>query len=314
MYVLKFEQETANLKLLTQRSNDELHTFKVKFEHASQEIDVLKNLKSSLISQNEAKDDEICALKTEIEEKDSLNRTLDQKFSKLMEDTRHLHHEMELIEREHNALKYEITEKNQAIDALELLRGELEHKCLCHQEEAESNKSSALKFENESKRLDSILMEANAQLHDLKSQSKEKDSIISGDTQKLAELNAQVNAQKKMISDLKAEVLRTNTGHEHSEAELIHEVETLKAQIFAAQQKSDERIQEIAEQLYHQYSKKHEVKVGQLRKNYEFKIKEMKEVSEESEKRIENLESQLQIEVKEKDYLLSVLEKVKENA
>lgn len=142
--------------------------------------------------------------------------------------------------------------------------------------------------------------------HTLRSESDEKDRIISGDTKKLSQLVEELDNQKQLLSQLKTESIpRADAQDTH----MLQQIIDLKHQVSSAQQKTDERIQEVAEQLFHQYSKKHETKVNQLREKYEIKLEEKNKQIALRTRQLESMESRLKTGEKEKNYLLKVLEK-----
>lgn len=248
------------------------------------------------------------------EEVDRKAKDLDEmnaNFGELVKETTELHNEMAKIEHEHKVNEKKLSDK-------QILVEELSAKLEAVQ--AKSNNLEILLETNSAKLKDdsqlfSDLQRKNSglqsELKRLNDQNNEKDRIISGDTMKLNELVEQVNKQKQIISDYKSLLNSENSSSLESRTEniLLKQVANLKHQVATAQQKTDERIQEVAEQLYHQYSKKHELKVSQLKEKYEVKIQEKNSELEAKLSEIETLESQLRTEVKEKNYILTLLEK-----
>lgn len=141
----------------------------------------------------------------------------------------------------------------------------------------------------------------------LRESNAEKDRIISGDTKKLSQLLERIDVLERLISQLNSD--RAFRAHE-DEKGTLQQIADLKRQIVNAQRETDEKIQEVAEELFHQYSKKHELKVNQLREKYELKVEERCLQIERKNRHIENLESRLETEKKEKTFLLKTLEKV----
>lgn len=309
LQITELEDDARKLKEAVLASTVEIESLRNKFITACKERDDLELEKTSLISERESMSDKIRRLEESLEEKVLSNQELGEKFKSLVTDTQALNTEMALFENEQKSLKNDLIKRDEQIVSLEQAQYQIRQEKIICEQKSEKFKIVLNEMEAINQNLTVQLSEAQKQVCDLKTQTEEKDLIISGDTEKLKDLNLQVNWQESIIAELRAETKETSAGHEKSEGELILQVEILKGQISAAQQKSDERIQEIAEQLYHQYSKKHEVKVNQLRKNYETKMEDKISQIREHEKRIENLESQLRMEIKEKEYLFSVLEK-----
>ncbi|KAM9889614.1 hypothetical protein OXX69_012786 [Metschnikowia pulcherrima] len=208
-------------------------------------------------------------------------------------------------------MQREIASKDDSILQLENVQKHLEERNQYLEEQSQESMDYSKRLEADNKRLNELLVIVRTDLAEIQAQSADKDRIISGDTQLVSELHCELSQQKLIIDEMRKEGEKNAAGHESSESELMMQVKSLKSQILSAQPKSDERIQEIAEQLYHQYSKKHEVKVSQLRRNYETKIAESSTEIKKLQKKVEHLESQLKMELKEKEYLLSVLDKEK---
>lgn len=224
---------------------------------------------------------------------------LNSKFVHLMQETRKVQEEMTVFETLHKELEYDVSDKVSQIKdyaaEIEILRKE---NTILEESLKLSEVSNFQTGEERQDLLERIII--------LQKQNEEKDRIISGDTKKLSELVEELNKQKQLFSDLK-----TSSPSQRSDqsAELLNQIAGLKRQISNAQQKTDERIQEVAEQLFHQYSKKHELKVNQLKEKYEAKLEEKGKQLNSKDRQLESLESRLKIGEKEKNYLFHLLEK-----
>lgn len=224
---------------------------------------------------------------------------LNSKFVHLMQETRKVQEEMTVFETLHKELELDVSDKVSQIknSSIELEKVRKENTVL--EESLKLSEASNLQTGEERQALlERIVI--------LQKQNEEKDRIISGDTKKLSELVEELNKQKQLFSDLK-----TSSPSQRSDqsAELLNQIAGLKRQISNAQQKTDERIQEVAEQLFHQYSKKHELKVNQLKEKYEAKLEEKSKQLNSKERQLESLESRLKTGEKEKNYLFHLLEK-----
>lgn len=302
----ELKSENEQLKLLMKALSDEKMKLRRDFESITNSRDVL------LAKLDELKNDkEILTLRLETQqttlvEKNEQLVALNQKFKELCEETTNLHNEMAKFETEQKLKDRELTEKNKQIEELSSLCSQFEDDVSSLRSELHSTRvliedDSSTKINLQSEN-ESLLKS----VEDLRKQNLEKDKIISGDTKKLTELVEEVDRQKQVISDYKMNVNKSEVG---SESELLKQIASLKHQVATAQQKTDERIQDVAEQLYHQYSKKHELKVNQLKEKYDTKMEENLLELELKRREIETLESQLKTEMKEKNYLLSALEK-----
>lgn len=319
-HLKQLESKLAEYSLISTDLKSENESLKLQARNLSEEkmelqkdIDSFTNSRDLLLAKVEelSKDKEILTTRLEsrqdtLSEKNDQLSELNQKFKDLCEETTSLHNEMAKFETEQKLKDKELSEKDNSIDELTSLCSQLEDELSSLKAEYESNREllqddvnlkSNLQSENE-RLLETIVK--------LKNQNLEKDQIISGDTKKLTELVEEVNKQKQFISDFK---MNANKSEASSENELLKQIASLKHQVATAQQKTDERIQDVAEQLYHQYSKKHELKVNQLKEKYDAKIEESLSELELKRREIETLDSQLKTEMKEKNYLLSALEK-----
>lgn len=250
-----------------------------------------------------SKNIELSSLVSELEEakqKSELAREdLNDKFLGLMEETKKVQEEMTTFETIHKRLENDISEKESQIKdyslELESVRNE---KSAMEESFKSSEVAKLLAFQKEKQDL-------LQQINTLQKQNEEKDQIISGDTKKLSQLVEELGKQKLLLSTL-------TTSPEQASAqntELLRQIANLKRQISHAQLKTEERIQEVAEQLFHQYSKKHELKVNQLKEKYEAKLQEKTKQINLSARQLESLESRLNMGEKEKNYLLQLLEK-----
>lgn len=229
---------------------------------------------------------------------------LNNKFVHLMEETRKVQDEMTAFETVHKELELEVSNRVSQIEKYAFDVAILRKENYDLEESLRLSEANALQTEKERR----DLLERIDTLH---KQNEEKDRIISGDTRKLSELVEELNTHKHTISNLKP----SSPSQRLAESvELLNQIAGLKQQISSAQRKTDERIQEVAEQLYREYSKKHEVKVNQLKEKYEAKLEEKTKQINSRERQLESLESRLKMGEKEKTYLLHLLEKPEKRA
>lgn len=302
----ELRSENEDLKLQVRNMSEERLELQKDVDNITNSRDLLLAKLEELRSDKEILTTRLDSQQDELSVKNDQLAELNQKFKELCEETSILHVEMAKFETEQKFKDEELSSKTNSIEELKSIRTHLEEEVASLKAELESNRellhddtNTKSNLQSENERLLEVIL-------DLRNQNLEKDQIISGDTKKLTELVEEVNKQKQLISDFK---MNANKGETNSEDELLKQIASLKHQVATAQQKTDERIQDVAEQLYHQYSKKHELKVNQLKEKYDAKIEESLSELELKRREIETLDSQLKTEVKEKNYLLSALEK-----
>ncbi|CAK7894156.1 autophagy-related protein 23 [[Candida] anglica] len=173
-------------------------------------------------------------------------------------------------------------------------------------------------FQQENERLKEETTKAKSQIELLKSANKDKDEIISGDTKKMSELVQKVNQQKQKISEYEDNVTSKESNSTEEVNELKSMIKKLQQEIENNNEKTQTRIQEVAEQLYYQYSKKHELKVAEVRKSIEKRFRKQIDhlhIENKSQIRdIESLEKKLEIVSVEKNQLLNLIEEYREVA
>lgn len=326
--IVKLEGHAQELEVVLAERSLEISTLKAEIEgiklekerlfrdrdSLSVELEKILASNESLLSKLKAAEDEREHLALQLQmkerslsEKNDQLKDLDEKFKELCEEASSLHNEMAKLETEQKSKDEEILKKDHLLEQLKVHCTQLEGEITSLKDELKSNRDLYQKDTNITSSLQSEIDHLMKKVEDLQNQNLEKDQIISGDTKKLTELVEEVTKQKQVISELKTKV--TNKDESASETELLRQIASLKHQVSTAQQKTDERIQDVAEQLYHQYSKKHELKVNQLKEKYDAKIEDSHRELEQKRREIETLDSQLKTEMKEKNYLLSVLEK-----
>lgn len=250
--------------------------------------------------------DEISQLEAIIDERNKTQQSSNEKLQLLMKEAAGIHEEMALFEKEYKLVESKLESKSttiatleEQISALNTRVIELENLRVTMGQEVSILRDRNEHFSEERENL-------SREIEDLRTQNADKDEIIRGDTKKLGELVLEIDTLKKLLaSKSRQEESGSERNPDYDTQQLIN---SLQQQIAHAQEKTEERIQEVAEQLYHQYSKKHEVKVGQLKRKYETKLEENRVESEAQKRKIENLERLLLAETKDKNHLLSILE------
>lgn len=251
--------------------------------------------------------EEISRLQSTIEEQDRTQQLLNDKLRALMEETNTIHTEMATFEKEYKQIEEQLQKKADSVVSLESQIVPLRQKV----EELEEARAAARNEATNLQQTNEVLLQEKQDMERenkiLRNQHVEKDEIISGDTKKMSELVLEIDQLKKMLA-AKTQAHEELNSERTSDFEAQQRINSLQQQIAHAQEKTDERIQEVAEQLYHQYSKKHEVKVGQLKKKFEAKLEETRNEIEAKRRKIETLERLLMAETKDKNHLLMLLE------
>ena len=152
---------------------------------------------------------------------------------------------------------------------------------------------------NEFERVNSDLK---AQNNQLVATNKEKDEIIGGDTKKMNELTQKIKQLKEKIAELEKD------NDEAHQQELQQLREHMEQQLELNRQRTTKKIDEVAELLYTQYSKKHETKVGMMRTSFNKKLDQLQGENNQQKLDIESLRKQLDAAVAEKDLLLELLD------
>lgn len=222
---------------------------------------------------------------------------LNEKFQSLANETRTLHQDMEAFESNELSYKSKIRELSLELERTEDSNKRLEKQAIiCSQERDELNS-----------KLGELLI-ARDNLSDMVEKLKEK--VRQGEL-KIKQMEDAISSEGKKLSELKSQMLSLSEENSKlssklaqeakNEASYLQQLKDLQNQIQSAQSKTDKRIQQIAEQLYHEYSKKHELKVAQLKKKHEMKL-------EEKSSQIQSLAHQVHILNQEKTCLLNLVE------
>ena len=179
----------------------------------------------------------------------------------------------------------------------------------------ESNSALATKLENSQMEVENLirkLEEANEKQHSLATTNAEKDEIISGDTKKMDELVEKINHQKQTIADYEGRLKNTSAEESphntRANESLMREIEDLKSQVEQGHAKTSARIQEVAEQLYFEYSKKHEMKVDQVRASFKKQIDKLNFEKKAQARDIESLHKKLDTVNIEKEQLIQLID------
>lgn len=196
----------------------------------------------------------------------------------------------------------EIDEKN---DKIQELDEELQKQEQDHINELES-------FHQEMSNVQNILTSRSNELFKLK---EERDVLI----KEYDSLNYEYKSIKDEFQDSETRI--DNLKVKLQELRLKnHELETmvekLKKEKNSLEKETDKRLQQLAEDLYIQYSKKHEQKVQVLKKGYETKwqskLSKLETENEKLKREIEGLTSQLEKEQLEKNEIIKLWDKLKD--
>lgn len=247
-------------------------------------------------------------LESRLKEKEASLKVLDDQFKSIVLESKALHDDMAQFEDERRIAEQALADVSAQLERQKAISGDLELQVAGIETENQSLHNKLQAATEERRVLEDTVADFQSQVDRLRAQCAEKDSMISGDTKKLGELVKELEAQKAVIADYKQSAKTDGAERSHSDASLLQQLHHLKEQVKLNQQTTDKRIQEVAELLYLQYSKKHETKVGQLKRKYESKLEEKNLELAECERRADQLQNHLQLEIKEKALLLRSIE------
>lgn len=119
-------------------------------------------------------------------------------------------------------------------------------------------------------------------------------------------------------SDVRISNLKLKLNETKAQCQSLEDtVQTLRAEKASFEKETEKRLQQLAEDLYIQYSKKHEQKVQVLKKNYEskwqHKVSKLESENERLRRDVEGLKSQLERENAEKNEIIKLWDQFKEN-
>lgn len=196
-----------------------------------------------------------------------------------------------------NAHKTAIEEKERLL----LESGEALTKARAEAEQA-TTKATAVERELAAKvgALEAAKSELQAQISELEATNKHKDAMIGDDTRKMNELTQKLKQVKEKVAQLEKE---NDAAHE---AEIQHLRREMELQLEQNRQRTAKKIDEVAELLYTQYSKKHETKVGMMRTSFNSKMDKLADENRRQQLEIESLRKQRDAAVAEKDQLLEM--------
>lgn len=308
-----------NIKVesLLQDKEELLNQSKLQKEQVSDLHHLVEELKQMDVKKQESLDE----LRGTIESKDEQlqsekeqNASLNAKFAEQIKETEAFQADITKIEQDFKAkaeqFQKEKVELKGKVDELESKISTNEH----------IDKSLREKIDSMHSEKDKLMEDINyykTEVNKLRATNSEKDDIISGDTKKMDELVKQVNKQKQMIDDYKT----LESAHKEKLAQLesgeaatgdnqalVAEIADLKEQVTNGQKKTDLRIQEVAEQLYYEYSKKHELKITQLKNSYKHQHESLSIELKSKDREIDSLEKKLVDSKTEIEHLLKLLE------
>lgn len=285
------------------------------------QVSELQQLVEELKKADGQKEEALAELRATIKDKDEQLKaekeqivSLNSKFAENIKETEALQADINKIEQEYKAeaeqLRKEKTELKAENDELKSEISTTAH----------IDKSLREKIDSMHSEKDKLMEDINyykTEVHKLRATNSEKDDIISGDTKKMDELVKQVQKQKQAIDDHKKlesaltekiAALESEGAVAVDNTALLAEIADLKEQVTNGQKKTDLRIHEVAEQLYYEYSKKHELKIAQLKNSYRVQLEALAIELKTKDREIDSLEKKLADTKGEVDQLLKLLE------
>ncbi|CUM54288.1 Autophagy-related protein 23 [Debaryomyces fabryi] len=308
--LLSEKEELLNETERLGRENNGLEEINSKQQELLEELDKLENLAKDKITNLESTlDAKVREIKLVMTEKDELLTKLD----RITEETK-------ILERELQQSKTEIEDLTNKLNNYNDARNELNDNINGLQKDLDKSNEANKALQNrvneliqEIEKLNQNVSESETQVDLLKSINTEKDEIISGDTKKMGELVQKVNKQKQIIADYEKDYSKAledikSLQSESKDSSLNEQVEDLKKQVSEGQAKTNARIQEVAEQLYFEYSKKHELKVNQVRASFKKQIDNLHFEKKSQARDIDSLQKKLEIVNMEKNQLLRLID------
>lgn len=286
--------------------NGELNEIIVKQEELLNELETQLNSVRLEVNRSQQKVDEMGKKNEELrEEIGAINREKDV-----------IDHERQQSLNEVNNLKSVVEEKDQEIMQLQNASGDSNTK-LSEELENKVNEVNELKEEvtkliNQCQEKETVIQQNQQQIESNRITDQEKDEIIKGDTKSMGEMTDKINELKQTISSLEKQSigsLEKQTNEETNMQSLKEQIEEYKRLNEENRQKTNTKIQEIAEQLYKEYSKKHEFKVDQLKTNFKVQLEQLRSEKKNQRKDIESLQKKIELISMEKEQLLRLTKK-----
>lgn len=305
--------------------------------------EINENLNKTLSNKTLEYDRRVDSLKCQLEEADekikcitnnyadSMKQIEDLTESKKKQDIQvdTLTHESEEISSELTSKIAQLTELTAEIHELKTsqiyLRDSIEEREINIREwknkfELKEKEVNELNIELESYQFKSGNLEAEhlAELENLHEQMTQLQLTLKENLEKIGNLNETNNLLNSQLEESRSEVANLmnkldKTSESLPEVKWHEEIENLKKQLINKDADTNHRLQLLAEDLYIQYSSKHEQKVKMLKKGYETKYQETMTKLELENRALKEetaqLQSKLEIERKEKQNLIKLLDK-----
>lgn len=309
----QLERSAADIKAEFEQLKHEHKSTKelnLKQQELLEELDKLETLAKDKIMQLEASNEDKVKDKTRLE---SENQNFCIQIEELKRNNEALSTKIEEYEANITNLKSEterlIDEKASSDEKVY----NLESMIAQWKDDKESLENDITLRSKENENLSNLIREYKEQQQLLQSINSEKDEIISGDTKKISELVEKVNVQKQKTADLEKTYAITlekmkELENDKSNSSLTEEIEDLRKQVAQNHARTNSKIQEVAEQLYFEYSKKHETKVNQVRASFKKQIDTLNFEKKSQARDIESLQKKLDTVNTEKVQLLKLLD------
>lgn len=245
-------------------------------------------------------------------EKENLDikvKSLEQEMSQLRSKNEDLNSEYHSLMKANNDLQQQLGESGEATKKVQEMTQELEQ--LKSSNEAMANDNSYYQDMNqklikEKNHISTKVDQLVEQVDQLESTNKHKDSIIQGDTKQMQKLDQQIEQLKQQLSNELHP--RSSINNVSPSSDLRSEVSQLKTQLSNFNNDKQREIEIISEKLFHQYSKKHEFKINQIKLNYSNLINNLKQEKKNLIKDIQLLQKKNQFLVKDNEHLLKIID------
>lgn len=144
---------------------------------------------------------------------------------------------------------------------------------------------------------------------DWKAQLESAKATSTQSSKQLSAKQAEISELKQQISKLESE-RKLSSAQSAKQADLQEQLDSAQKKIAENDKETERQLEKLAQDLYLQYSAKHEQKVATLRKGYEMKwmgkVKRFTSDNEELKREIATLQKKLQVETNEKKRLVQL--------
>ncbi|CAB4253653.1 similar to Saccharomyces cerevisiae YOR195W SLK19 Kinetochore-associated protein required for normal segregation of chromosomes in meiosis and mitosis [Maudiozyma barnettii] len=303
-----FESTNKELQSKIYAYTSDLETIKENMERKDQEINTIKKQLDSANDECEVRVAEVTELNIEIESLKESKIHLEESNTILKEELnkKNLSSKDEIEIYKKASIELESVQlKNNNVESQYLKEiGELQNTLATVGDSLESAQKQTEQSEEENKKLKEKIEEQKNILFSKEATTSENN---------IDDLNKQISELKKQLEIATATTTQIDQGTEKNDVEeLRHQIDNWKLKMEEKEKDTNKRLRLLAEDLYHQYSSKHEQKVKSLKKSYEKKyetqIEKLAMDNQALKEEIDRINKLLHSEREEKRELLRTME------